>query len=154
MERHRQRVRFDFGRIATLAKTPLNAVIDLINRAIGGINSLNFDVPEWVPGVGGSHVGFNIPKIPRLAAGGIATGATLAEIGEGSEPEAVLPLSKLDALLGGRLGGGNVTFAPVINISGSGSRAEVQSAMTEAFAEFKRLMAEYEHDRRRRVFTA
>ena len=33
--------------------------------------------------------------IPKMAAGGVATGPTLAMIGEGSESEAVLPLSNL-----------------------------------------------------------
>lgn len=41
--------------------------------------------------------------IPALAKGGIVTGPTLALIGEGRESEAVIPLSKLDAMMtGGR----------------------------------------------------
>ena len=39
-----------------------------INTVIGAINSLSIDIPDWVPGVGGYHVGFNIPY---LAKGGI-----------------------------------------------------------------------------------
>jgi SLT domain-containing protein len=61
----------------------------------------------------------NIPKIPELAQGGIATRSTLANIGEGREPEAVMPLSKLDRMLSSE-GGVNVTFSPVINITGGG----------------------------------
>ena len=38
--------------------------------------------------------------VPKLASGGITTGPTLAMIGEGTEQEAVLPLSKLKQLLG------------------------------------------------------
>jgi hypothetical protein len=37
--------------------------------------------------------------IPKMAAGGIATGPTLAMIGEGNESEAVLPLSKLGNIM-------------------------------------------------------
>jgi hypothetical protein len=37
--------------------------------------------------------------IPKMAAGGITTGPTLAMIGEGSENEAVLPLSKLGNIM-------------------------------------------------------
>jgi len=37
--------------------------------------------------------------IPKMAAGGVATGPTLAMIGEGSESEAVLPLSKLGNIM-------------------------------------------------------
>lgn len=39
--------------------------------------------------------------IPALAKGGIVTGPTLALIGEGRESEAVIPLSKLDAMISG-----------------------------------------------------
>ena len=42
-----------------------------------------------MPGVGGK--GINLPKIPKLAVGGIVESATLAMIGE-SGREAVLPL--------------------------------------------------------------
>jgi hypothetical protein len=52
-------------------------------------------------------------KIPRLAEGGIVTGPTLAMIGEGREPEAVIPLSKLGSMgFGG--GGANIT----VNVNG------------------------------------
>lgn len=37
----------------------------------------------------------NIPLIPRLAKGGIIDEATLALVGEGKSPEAVVPLDKL-----------------------------------------------------------
>jgi len=75
-------------------KSPFNAVAGYWNRSIGG---LSFEIPSWVPGLGGK--GFRFPKIPMLAEGGIATSATLAMIGEGREPEAILPLSKLEGLL-------------------------------------------------------
>lgn len=106
-----------------MVKVPLNGVIRMINVVIDGLNSLSIDIPDWVPGMGGESWGVNIPKIPALAQGGIATRSTLANIGEGREPEAVLPLSRLDAMLGNSGGGGggmNVTFSPVINISGGG----------------------------------
>jgi TP901 family phage tail tape measure protein len=41
----------------------------------------------------------NYTSIPKLAKGGIATKETLATVGEGSEPEAILPLSKLENLI-------------------------------------------------------
>jgi hypothetical protein len=56
-------------------------------------------VPDWVPVLGGKSIDFRIPKIPQLAEGGIATRSTIANIGEGGEPEAVLPLSKLSSML-------------------------------------------------------
>ena len=46
--------------------------------------------------------------IPALAEGGIATGPTLALIGEGRGPEAVIPLDKLEGMMSGGMGSGNV----------------------------------------------
>jgi len=55
--------------------------------------------------------------IPGLAEGGIVTGPTLALIGEGRESEAVIPLSKLSAMMDG--GGGSQRVEVVGRISGS-----------------------------------
>jgi hypothetical protein len=44
--------------------------------------------------------------IPMLASGGIVTGPTLAMVGEGGGPEAVIPLNRLNEFGGG---GGNIT---------------------------------------------
>ena len=46
-------------------KIPINAIIDMINGFIDGINKIK--IPDWVPGFGG--LGFTIPKIPRLRIG-------------------------------------------------------------------------------------
>jgi hypothetical protein len=48
---------------------------------------------------GGISFGGALKKILGLADGGVATGPTLAMIGEGSESEAVLPLSKLGNIM-------------------------------------------------------
>ena len=59
-----------FGALEGLVKTPINAVISLVNGAIDGINSIHFTVPEWVPGIGGKGwQGLGIPHIPALAKG-------------------------------------------------------------------------------------
>ncbi len=88
-----------FGTMGAVIKSPINAAISGINAAIRGVNKLNFDIPDWVPGLGGKHFGVHIPQIPALAEGGIVTKATLAMVGEGKEHEAVIPLSKLDSLV-------------------------------------------------------
>ena len=77
-----------FSALKGLAKAPLNAVISLINKAIGGLNKLSVTVPDWVPGIGGQQWGFNIPQIPMLATGGIATQPSIC--GEGGYPEYVI----------------------------------------------------------------
>ena len=48
-------------------------------------------------------------NIPMMAEGGIVTGPTLAMIGEGRGPEAVIPLDKLDGFMGGGAQNINVT---------------------------------------------
>lgn len=76
-----------FGGLVNVAKAPINAIIGMINNMIGGLNKVKF--PDWVPMVGGK--GINIPKIPKLAKGGIVDSATLAVVGEAGK-EAVMPL--------------------------------------------------------------
>lgn len=71
----------------------VNAIIGGVNALIKGLNKINFDIPEWVPVIGGGKFGFNIPEIPKLATGGVVNRATLAMIGENGA-EAVVPLEK------------------------------------------------------------
>ena len=98
-------------------KGGINGAIGIVNGGINSINRLAFDVPDWVPTFGGKHFGLNIPTIPALADGGIATKPTLAMIGEGKEQEAVLPLSKLDTMLSGSTGG--LTIQNHITVNGN-----------------------------------
>lgn len=82
--------------IIGLINSMLDSIAGGINHVIDALNSLSVDIPDWVPGVGGSHFGLSIshvsaPHVPTLANGGITTGATLAMIGEAGK-EAVLPL--------------------------------------------------------------
>lgn len=59
-----------FGMLEALVKTPMNAVISIVNGAISRINSIHFTVPEWVPGIGGKGwKGLNVPQIPTLSKG-------------------------------------------------------------------------------------
>lgn len=156
-----------FGMIVNLAKAPINGVISAINWVISKINSISVTIPDWVPGVGGTTLGFSIPTIPQLAEGGIATSPTLAEIGEGGEPEAVMPLSKLAAMLdewirkpkpsggGGGMEDGDgetIVFAPVLNFNGKADREDVEEAMRISFQEFKRLYKRMKAEERRKNF--
>ena len=156
-----------FGMIVNLAKAPINGVISAINWVISKINSISVTIPDWVPGVGGKTLGFDIPTIQQLAEGGVATSPTLAEIGEGGEPEAVMPLSKLAALLdeytkkpkptGGTDGqeggdGETIVFSPVLNFYGKADREEVEEATRISFEEFKRLYKRLKAEERRKKF--
>lgn len=82
----------------SIAEGIANGFIKMVNAAIDAINSLSFDVPDWLQKITGMRTfGFNIPhwsahvSLPRLATGGIVTSSTLANIGEAGR-EAVLPL--------------------------------------------------------------
>ena len=96
-----------FNGLKTVVKTPINAVINVVNSFIRGLNKLK--VPSWVPGVGGK--GINIPTIPRLEQGGILERGQVGLL-EGNGAEAVVPLHQnkawinavaqdMDAALGG-----------------------------------------------------
>ncbi|MBL1228129.1 phage tail protein [Enterococcus sp. BWB1-3] len=89
-----------FDGLVALAKAPINAIINLINIMVDALNSINIDIPKWVPGFGGKKFGFDIPKVKYLAKGGILTRATLFGkngnenlVGGEAGPEAVLPLN-------------------------------------------------------------
>lgn len=100
--------------MSAVIKTPLNMIIATfenlvnrigsgINKLIHGFNSIRWDVPDWVPGIGGRSLGFNIKqiptiKLPRLAQGGwvAANNPQLAIVGDNTrEGEIVSPESKI-----------------------------------------------------------
>ncbi len=71
----------------------INVIISGVNALIKGLNKLKIDIPDWVPGIGGGKLGFNMPLIPKLAKGGVVDKATLAMVGEAGK-EVVMPLEK------------------------------------------------------------
>lgn len=81
----------------------VNGIVRGINGATSALNKLSFDVPDWVPGIGGGKFGFNIPKLstvslPRLAEGGYVKANTpqLAMIGDNkTQGEIVAPEDKM-----------------------------------------------------------
>lgn len=82
--------------IIGIINTLLNSLVIGLNSAIKNLNKMSFEVPNWVPLIGGQKWGFNIkeltaPKIPYLAEGGIINQPTLAMVGEAGK-EAVVPL--------------------------------------------------------------
>lgn len=73
-----------FGGIISIVKMPINAIIDLINGFIAGLNKIK--IPDWVPGVGG--MGINIKPIPKLYTGGLVGAGQLISTNE-REPEII-----------------------------------------------------------------
>lgn len=161
-----------FDTLGALFKTPINAVIALINKAIAGINSLGITIPDWVPLLGGKSFSINIPEIHMLARGGFTNGASIAgEAGteavisfqraarrdnldiwaKAGQMLGVKPVELAEIDGGGSGGGGGMTFAPVINIQGSADRSMVEEALAEAQARFE---AWYLQMQRRQARTA
>jgi hypothetical protein len=80
-----------FNAVVNMIKPPVNFIIDMINKVIGALNSIKIDVPDWVPGFGGQTIGFNIPKIPKLAKGGTLTSGGSVMVGERGAEILTLP---------------------------------------------------------------
>jgi len=74
-----------------ILKGAVNTMIDFVNFLIRALDRIQVDIPDWVPLIGGTHFGIDIPQIPKLKLGGIVTSPTLAMIGEAGK-EAVVPL--------------------------------------------------------------
>lgn len=138
-----------FGGLGGLIKAPLNGVIGMVNGALSKLNALNIELPAIL---GGGKLGFNIPEIPMLAEGGVVSSPTLAMIGEGREPEAVMPLSKLDAATSSS--STVVNFSPVINVTGGSADtySDVKRALDEGRRSFEREFDRMMRDRNRLSF--
>jgi hypothetical protein len=134
-----------FNGIATIARNALNAVITVIegyiNRVISGVNTL----VDLINGVlqAGKVIGIDVKlgkipnlNIPRLAEGGIIMpqpGGVLANIGEGGQAEAVIPLDRLKDF-GGKPGN---TYN--INVNGGvGSGATIGKSIVDAIKAYER----------------
>ncbi len=106
-----------FGTLWEIAKTPLNLIINAINRVIDGLNSLSIDIPSWVPKYGGETWGIDIPNIPRLATGAI-TGVNdpfMAVVGDNrTQREVISPLDDLLSMI-------NTAVNSAVGNSGTGS---------------------------------
>ena len=108
-----------FGSIAEICKAPVNAVISILNSCIDAINSVSVDIPDYVPFIGGNHLGFSLDHIPMLAKGGIVKKATTAVVGEAGK-EAVMPLERNTGWIGQLAGqlasslGGMTLNAPML----------------------------------------
>lgn len=91
--------------VKDVLKGILNVIIDIvegsINRIIGALNAISFDIPDIVPGIGGKHIGFNITPVslPRLATGTVVPRQSrefAAILGDNNrETEVVSPLSTM-----------------------------------------------------------
>ena len=146
----------------------VNGCISLIDDFIGVLNKIpGVNIPIL------SKIGLDVSgnstavgmKAARMATGGIVqhrSGGIMANIGEGSYDEAVVPLKKSGGLMA-NIGGGartssNATaihYNPIYQISGS-TAPEVQESVKQAAvmsqSDFARFMKQYEMDKQRVSF--
>ena len=89
--------------IASLFGGAVNAVIKGANWLISQLNKIKWNVPDWVPVIGGKKLGISIPKISEYRIPALATGTVvppnrefLAMLGDNkTEHEVVSPLSTI-----------------------------------------------------------
>lgn len=99
--------------LASIIKTPINLILSAIESFVNliikafnwvkkALNKISFDIPDWIPLIGGQTWGFNLKlsdeiSLPRLAGGNVAYEETTAIFGEyanaRSNPEITSPVS-------------------------------------------------------------
>lgn len=171
----KEKVGAALGGLASIVKSPINAVISIVNKMIDSVNTLSFDIPDWVPGIGGDTIGFNIPHLSLLATGGFTNGPSIA--GEAGQ-EAVISFdpayrkqnisywAKAGRMLGATdddtyllssgttttISLGGITFAPNITVSGSTKKEDIIAAIEEEEMEFMDRIEEFFARRGRFVY--
>ncbi len=158
------------GSLAAIVKKPINAVIGIVNKMIDAVNNLSFDIPDWVPKIGGDTIGFNIPHLKLLEAGGMTEGPSIA--GEGRYDEMVItpdPRYRTENIAywqkAGRMLGmdeptvslgnapsvnvsmGGIEYNPTIEIRGDANEEDVLSALRKSREEFMDMLEEWWEER-------
>ena len=132
-----------FSGIINLYKGYINGIISGINMAIGLLNKIK--IPDWE--IFGSYAGkgINLPKIPKLAEGGIVDKATLAMIGEAGK-EVVMPLENNTAWidkLADKISAKSGNTSKTYNITNKFERMETsRHALHKANLETRRILKE------------
>lgn len=140
-----------FESLVGFARAPVNVIIGILNGLISGstsainavidlLNGLSFDVPDWVPDLGGKHFGFDIqkfepPRIPYLATGAVIPPnapfmAMLGDQRNGNNLE--MPESLLRRIVREETGGSRGTGATYRFIGQINRRVLFEEVMTEA----------------------
>lgn len=164
-----------FSSLVGIIKGPINAVIGLVNGAINSINKIGFDIPEWVPLIGGKKFALNIPNLPFLASGGFTKGVSIAgeagteavisfdpayreqNLSYWAQAGRMLGADLSDFALGGSGSGtsidmGGVTFAPNITVTGSANKESIMEAIEAEYPEFIDMLEEWLMGRRKPVY--
>ena len=109
----KQTVKNTVNGIIGIVNGMINAVEKGVNAIVDALNSIKFDIPDWVPFFGGKSIDLgiprvNFPRIPALANGGVIKQPTLAMMGEyagaGNNPEIAAPEDKLRGIFADGIG--------------------------------------------------
>lgn len=116
----------------------VNLFIRGVNWLLAQLNKVKFEAPDWVPGIGGKSVGFNIPPLAEMQVPRLATGAVIP------------PNREFMAVLGDQRNGNNIEtpedlLRKIYREESGGANAEVLSilqAILEAIRGGKVLMVD------------
>lgn len=66
-----------WNNIVAIIESAINFIIDGINLLISALNTIHFEIPDWVPLIGGKSFGISIPLVSQVALPRLAEGAVI-----------------------------------------------------------------------------
>lgn len=66
-----------WNNIVAIIEAAINFIIDGINLLISALNTIHFEIPDWVPLIGGKSFGISIPLVSQVALPRLAEGAVI-----------------------------------------------------------------------------
>lgn len=63
--------------IVIILESAVNLIIEGVNWLISQLNKIHFEIPDWVPGIGGLSYGVNISPIEKVSLPRLASGAVI-----------------------------------------------------------------------------
>lgn len=66
-----------WNNIVAIIEAAINFIIDGINLLISALNTIHFEIPDWVPLIGGKSFGISIPLVSQVALPRLAKGAVI-----------------------------------------------------------------------------
>lgn len=66
-----------WNNIVAIIEAAVNFIIDGINLLISALNTIHFEIPDWVPLIGGKSFGISIPLVSQVALPRLAEGAVI-----------------------------------------------------------------------------
>lgn len=134
--------------IITAVEYAINFIINGINLLISALNTIHFEVPDWVPLIGGTSFGISIPLVSNVALPRLAQGAVIP------------PNREFLAVLGDQKSGTNIetplatmvqAFKQAMNETGGMGGRSITVVMQVDKREFARAVYQANNDETQRV---